>query len=280
MKIKKISVFCLLVCFMLGTTGCGEAMIPLTDAEADTITLYATKMVSKFNTRQKKGLCNAFAREGELDFREGGTIPSPAPDDMLNNLDQLLNELTGNGQSSTPENNNQSDGGSTGSGGTTSAGSNTSGSDTSGLSLTQTLNVDGIDFYLDSFTVSEAFVSPDGAFALTARNGCHYLILDIIGKNNTSSPVTVDFLSRKSKYYVTLNNVYKQMSQTTILPNDISTYKGTIQAGKAESFTLIFQYSDTQLEAVKLINTPASEAASVYINFSVETDGNTRSTLF
>lgn len=264
MKIKKLFSFCLLICFMLSATGCGDALIDLTEQEEDTIVLYSAKMVTKFNILQPKGLCNVYVREGELDYGDEPSVPESSGfpeaetgDDVLNNLDQLFDQLSGNdsGQNTSGEANT--------SGGAT----NTAGTHESGLSLTDTLDVPGLTFTLSEFMVTELYAAED-YFVVTARNGCKYLVLNVEAKNESNSPVQVNMASRKSKYYLTVNNAYKQASQTTILLNDLATYEGVIGAGESKDLTMLFMFPTDQLNE---INT---------INFTVETDGNTRSTLF
>lgn len=269
MKIKKLLMFCLLICFMFGTTGCGDRLYELTDEESDIITIYAAKTVSKYNIRTGQGMCNAYVRDGELKFGnevDNTTAQTPQnQDDVLNSLDQLLDELSGNNSSSSDSDNTVVQNPGSSDGGNNNSSAPATGTVTSGLALSDTLAVDGVDFTLSTFDVTDVY-NAGSYFALTARNGYKYLVLNIKAKNKTTSPVAIDMLSRGSKYILTVNGSHKQASQTTILLNDLSTYKGTLGAGESKDMALLFMFPNDQLSTIDSVG------------FSVETNGTTRST--
>ncbi|MCF0131452.1 MAG: hypothetical protein HUJ71_06965 [Pseudobutyrivibrio sp.] len=231
MRIKRLILTVVLICFALGSTGCGEALYTMTEEEETVVTLYAAKMVSKFNKNQTIGVCNARVRPGELDDGYGTTAeenidePQEVAPEVIPNQDNLGE--TDNSQQDVSLN--------------------------FGYSLTEVIGISGMEFSLDSFEVMNEYKASD-YFVLTAGSGKKYLVLHFTGKNTSDAAIELDMGSVKgTTYKLYVNGAASATAQKTVLLEDLSSYFGTVSAGEEKEFVLIFQFSDSQVEDVSSI---------------------------
>lgn len=232
MSKRRIYLCTLMVLVMCFATGCGDALYTLTDEEEQTIVLYSAKMVSKFNKFQTTGVCNATIREGELPIAGMSNIPNENmvsvtdPDIIPTDTQQQTSTEPADNPVSQPE---------------------VSTVPTTTAPLDTVIGMEGLDLSITNYEVSSICTATD-FFELTCPAGYSYLVLHLDGTNTTGSDMMIDGFVNGNKYTLTVDGVYKSNNQTTVLLNDLATYKGTIAAGDTKEFVLVFQYKTTQLE--------------------------------
>ncbi len=228
MKLKR-AVFCsILVCFALNLGGCGDKMYTLTEEEAEIIALYSAKMVSKFNKDQKTGINNAIISDEELG------ITAAEEDDIISS-DPLVD-----GDTEVSADNEDSEATPVATGGRLS-----------------NMAVDGIDFVLDDYEVTNEYKASD-VFVLNAAKGSSYVVLNLLATNNTDDDIDVDVLDSGNVYRLTVNGKATVTAQTTILMNDLSTYQGTINAGETKELILVFEFKKDQIDSVEKLSVGVS----------------------
>ncbi len=260
MKFKRFVLLVSIMCILSCTTGCGETLYTMTTDEETIVTLYAAKMVSKFNKNQTTGICNARIRDGELDDAYGTTDDEAATDEsdtLEDDATDLTEEVTVD-----PETGEEiiSD--------TDSETSEETQEDVvstdSGYSFTDAIGIDGMEFTCSKFEISNEF-KPSSSFVLSAVSGKKYLVLTIQGTNTSDS--TIDFSDVATrKYSLSLNGGNASSSQYTPLSNDLSQYDGSLAVGESKTFILVFLFSDSSVENI------------TSLELYVDSDGSTRGT--
>ena len=256
MKTNRIIFLASVLCFSLLFTGCGEPLYEMTSEEEAIISLYASKAVAKFNKNQVIGIANARVKKGELDEEyepdeeEEGTeveeLGEENTEDM--NSENMVDADSEENEEITPENQETTQ---------------ELNSD-SGYSFTNAVDIEGVQFTCKKFDVaSEYKASP--SFILTQLKGKKYLVLYIDAEN--TSDAAVDFSQYASREYsLSLNGGEKSKSQYTPVSNDLSSYKGKLEAGEKKSFIIVFLFSNSAVENISSLE------------LFVTSDGTTRGT--
>ncbi len=214
MRNKKRILCGILLVICFISTGCGEKLITLSDDESAAISQYAAKVISKYNKTQDNGLyCVASEDEPAVTEEEPDT----------------------EGQTG-----NQAEGGTD---------DNT---DVASVSLADALKVSGIHFTYQGFEVQTEYQGTD-YYMLTPNQGYSYLVLNIQGTNDTDGDIPLDILSINPVFRATVNGGAEASAEITILPNDLSTYQGTIASKNSVDFVLLFQVKSDVLSAVNQI---------------------------
>lgn len=200
--------------------GCGTAMYELTDEEQDIIVQYAAHALAKYNTYQKDGLTNAPEEEEKQETASEQTTETQQTE-------------TENGDSQN----------------TQTAGSDTAqaGEQSHKISLAEAIG-HGTDLNV-SFTSAELTdrYQTDETYSVTAPAGKTYLVMKFAVTNPGTEPVAVDSLNYGPEFSVKTGET-EASAELTILPNDFSTYQGSIEAGQTIENVLIFAVPDSVSE--------------------------------
>ncbi len=78
-------------------------------------------------------------------------------------------------------------------------------------------------------------------YAVDAEPGQQLLVLNLSLKNQSDQDIALDILKMAPVISAELNESKTVPAQMTILPNDLSTYQGSISAGKSAELVLLFQ---------------------------------------
>lgn len=229
---KRIVLTIIAICSSLCITGCGEALYTMTPEEETIVSLYAAKMVSKFNKNQLTGIANARVRQGELDEVRG--ISSEEEVAEVEAPDYTADELEAMYQEGISENNEENE------------------SIPSGFDLNQAMGIEGIDFSITSLDVTNEFAA-NSSFVLTEVTGKVYVVLKITGTNVSSGEVNFADYSA-ADYALSINGSSKFKTQYSFLDNDLSVFSGSIAEGESEDFVLVFQTDTATASDIKSIN--------------------------
>ncbi len=98
-------------------------------------------------------------------------------------------------------------------------------------------------------------VYPDGnveeaSYAMSAESGYKLLVLNFEMKNTTQQDVDVNMASTGVKFKISVNGGQPEYALTTILPNDLSTYMGTISVGDTKNLVLVGEVSEQEAGAI------------------------------
>ena len=78
---------------------------------------------------------------------------------------------------------------------------------------------------------------------MDASPGSQFLVLNVKLTNQSAQDLYIDILAMTPTFQVTVNGESTAAAQTTILPNDLSTYQGNILAGASSDTVLVFEVS-------------------------------------
>lgn len=76
-------------------------------------------------------------------------------------------------------------------------------------------------------------------FAMTPRTGKKLLVLEFNASNVSGADAELDMFSKDSSFKIKVNGENEQYALSTLLLNDLATYKGVIPAGQSETLVLV-----------------------------------------
>lgn len=213
MKMSKAKTITALTAMALLLGGCGEAPYTLTESETDLIIHYASHVVTKFNTDQEKGLTYVMPDTAE-DSDEAAQAPEAAEEAQT----------------------------------ATESGAEEEASHEAAVSLTDLFGNENL-----AISYTGAYLTPDYAensyYSMTAEPGKTFLALEFEITNSGAAEETIDCLSQKPSYQITVEDGKKFTSDLTLLMEDFSTYQATVPAGETQQAVLLFQIPDTYTQA-------------------------------
>lgn len=250
MKIKRFFLLISVMCFSLLFTACGEPLYTMTEEEEAVITAYASKTVSKFNKNQTTGIANARVKPGELDDEyEPDEAESEETEEVI---DEENTEVEYDPETGEPIVTDE-----------TQEDASEEGSDDAGFSMTDAIEIPGVEFTCSEFDVTSDYKTNN--FVLSQVSGKKYVVLSIEAKNTSDS--SVDFSNYTGRTYnLSLNGGTKASTQYTPLSNDLANYDGILAAGDSKSFILVFLFSDSSVENISSLE------------LFITSDGTTRGT--
>lgn len=214
MKSLKVKMAALLAAAVFMLAGCGEALYVLTPEEEAGIVSYASHAVAKFNKLQQKG--EIFVRQDVLD-KEDGT----EEEETQESLDSEENSPEGGGETGPAQNSSQ-------------------GGEAGTVALGTALDLGAVQANYTGSSLCVTYEKSD-VFVIDAADGKQLLALNVTLANPSSQDLHVDILAMTPTFQVTVNEAETAMAQTTILPNDLSTYQGDLLAGESHETVLLFQ---------------------------------------
>ncbi|MBQ6843159.1 MAG: hypothetical protein IJO60_00820 [Agathobacter sp.] len=218
-RYKRLLFVCIAACsLVLG--GCGDALHELTVEEEALIVHYAAYAVAKHNIQQKDGMSGVYIPEAEPENTEGVDAPedTQSPEDTQNPDGQ-------GGTGDAPE------------------------VDNTTITLAEAIG-HGSDLVI---TYAGSVVADDyvegSAYAVDASEGKNFYIMKFLLTNTTQADVEVENVTKGLKFKLVSGGISVD-SQSTFLMTDLSTYYGTIPAGKFVETVLLFEVPENDAEQI------------------------------
>lgn len=230
---KKVCLLLGLIMIMCALTACGDEIPDLTEEQTEIITEYAAGLLLKYDSSSPSRLLaseDAYVKPAlpEMDIpvaddeeEIGLTIPDEEP--AVSFDDVTVTDI--DGQTSVPQ----------GSGWKSFTGS------------------DGLDItYAGSYEIVDSYPgdNSNSYFTMDASKGNKLLVIHFTMTNVFSEDKTVNMNDYNLRYRVSINGEKNKQVLTTLLDNDILSYKGTIAAGES-------------IELVAVAEAPESEFANI-----------------
>ncbi len=121
--------------------------------------------------------------------------------------------------------------------------------------LAQFLGMQDITITYESNEICDAYAEDESEecfFSMNATEGNQLLILKFQIQNNSTEDREVNILDQYPLFKVSVNDGEYKNAQTTLLLNDLSTYKGAFTAGESKEEVLVIQLSEEEVkEGVK-----------------------------
>jgi len=204
-----------------------------------------------FNTKnQTTGIANARVKAGELDDEyEPDEAESEETEEVI---DEENTEVEYDPETGEPIVTDETEEGTT-----------EEGSEDAGYSMTDAIEISGVEFTCSEFDVTSDYKTNN--FVLQQVSGKKYVVLSIEAKNTSDSSVNFSNYTGRT-YNLSLNGGAKASTQYTPLSNDLANYDGILAAGESKSFILVFLFSDSSVENISSLE------------LFITSDGTTRGT--
>lgn len=237
MKKIGIGIVCMAALLM---TGCGVVLPDMTDEEINTIGEYAAITLLKYDVNARSRLVDASVLEElqntpepelpSVPEQEPETKPEPEPATEVPVVDNsVVGEMTAE-------------------------------------SLESFLELpEGVNLSFAEYEVCQSYQEDDQYFSLDASEGKKLLVLHFTLRNASGSDQSINLLAKKNQYRITVNGSSTRTALTTMLTNDLATYKGTLGNGASEDVVLLIELSSEELTNV----------TSISINFKNELNAYT-----
>ena len=126
------------------------------------------------------------------------------------------------------------------------------------------------DFWVDysSYELCDSYPDEEGVFmAMDATPGHQLCVVKFQVQNVSASDREFDMFSRKGRFTLLTGNGEKLSAQSTMLLNDLSSYKGTIAANEAEEMVLIFEVEEgvSSMDSMQLVMKNGSEDNTILL---------------
>ncbi|MBQ9991527.1 MAG: hypothetical protein IJP31_11420 [Lachnospiraceae bacterium] len=236
---KKKSLFAVMLACSLGLalTGCSQSQeLTLSEQDQQLVTEYAVNVLMKYNAGSNMRVLSG----QEL-------LQAEAEEQARLEREAKRQQLAADYQDSqqTQE---------TVSGSSTSAGSTSEAETIATIEdLGNFMALDQIAITYQNYEITDSYQEPDGMgmMAIDAGNGKSLLVAHFTVSNNSGETRHLDVLSQNGKFRLKADSKAVQ-SEYTLLLNDLSMYKGDIEAGASLDTVLIFEVSQEQAAAESL----------------------------
>ncbi len=242
----------LLLAAGLFLSGCGPQLYPLSEDDEEQIALYCSRVISKFNRNQDKGMValpaeNPAFQEGKKKKKKKTDTAQAAakPVDSAG----AAGGTGGNSGSGTAGDPGSSTGDGSGSGlagggssGTDSGQASTPGDYATGTTLTKAIGVKGIKFAYKGAYVADSYKSGD-VYDIRPDLGNELVVMRVRAVNNSEKNRKVDLLD-KGLIYIASYGDTSINNDGSILMNDLGTYDGTVKGHGKEDLVLLFQFPE------------------------------------
>ncbi len=300
MKSKKYSLAVLAVCMALTMTGCGEKFPELTEEEYNHTVEYAAGLLMKYSNNDQERLVvidtKALEKERKKEAEKAARIaeiqenskktsqqsepektePQPQPQEVAANTEpstegenlttdpnNQVQEQQGQeeqGQETTEEN---------GDAGQEEEGSSSAFSDANAITLSSesSREVDP-DIFLSyqGYMVSSTYPESSKSYVVNADKGKKLLVLRFDLYNASDSTKSVNMIPKNMSFRIILNGTDIGYSSVTFLPNDLSSYSGSIESRAHESVVVLTQISEkdsTKIESLGMTAIISGETLNI-----------------
>ncbi len=240
MKKRNYLIAALICSLSLSLAGCGSQELNLTESEQKLITEYAASILMQYNAGSNMRILTG--RELELaEAEEQVRLEQEARRQQA-----ALEYQNAGGEAGTTTT--TTVGGAEGMVTSTAAGDNVAAiSDLGNFFATEGLSA-GFSITYQNYEVTDSYSDPqegDLMMAMDATPGKKLLVVHFSVTNNNGEAALLDVLSLGGKFRLKIDGE-TILSQYTLLLNDLSMYKGTIEAGATMDAVLVFEISEAQ----------------------------------
>lgn len=208
-------------------TGCGDPMVSLTEDEEAIVVNYSAGILAKHNSFQQEGMTALYPEEEELSEEE---VEEPDETEEPTEGEQKQDDKQPEETDKQPE-------------------EKPSEEEAGQLTLTEALSVPGVEFSYHDYSTADSYREGD-YFSMDASEGNVLLMLNVNMTNTGNKAADCDLLAKQLMFTLSLNGAAGIPNQTTMLTNDLSTYKGTLDAGQTEAVILLFDVPQQTAENI------------------------------
>lgn len=206
-----------IICFFVGAclVGCGNAIPDMTQQEQEMIVEYAASKVLEYDKNSDSKLMTL-----EL---EQEVVEEVAPANEGEQPDEIPDLLEAEDADVTIIDNTED------------------GAENQNVPIETFFQLEGVEIAYNGYETTSSYPTEnteDTYFYMSATDGMQLVVLNFLVKNVTNEDVELDIAGIKPRFKIEINGVTKN-ALTTLLLNDMSYYKGTIQAGENVELVLV-----------------------------------------
>lgn len=241
---KRISILLCSIGMVFALTGCGDAMPELTEEENEVITEYAVGLLLKYDKYHNSRLVDLTAYEEEQDSlkeeepEEDNIVPEEEQDvpsaDSTEVVDVSEEQVTAS-------------------------------------SIEEFYGIQGFSFRYSGYDIQNEYPEmteneADAFFAMQATPGMKLLVLKFQVMNNSGMEQELNMLNYVMRTRVSVNGEASKSVLSTMLLNDLQTYKGIIGAGDSTELVAIIEVPEgTYAENISMTLRSDTDSASILL---------------
>ncbi len=214
----------------LGMTACGAAIPDMTEEQNAVLVEYAAGLLLKYDSNHHGRLVDAEDLEEEINAEP----EAPQPEEEAQPEEEPENTATV--VDNTQENQEE---------------------ETVYRSIEEFYGLDGVAVEFSGYEIKNMY--PDDNtdelfFAMSASAGCKLVVLHFDVSNVGGQDKDLDMLSLDTKFKISINGETPKYALTTMLTNDLASYKGTITAGGLESLVLVTEVPEETAHSIQTMS--------------------------
>ncbi len=139
-------------------------------------------------------------------------------------------------------------------------------------SIEEFYGIDGVAINFMGYELKDMYPDEDTDnmfFAMNASSGCKLVVLHFDVENTGGQDKELDMLSLETKFKIAFNGDSPKYALTTMLTNDMASYKGTIAAGDSEQLVLVAELQEDKAQSIQMISLimrNGTEEATISLN--------------
>lgn len=227
-------------------SACGSTAIPdMTEEQNEQVVEYAAGLLLKYDENKHSRLME---REEEAVQEEPVEVQTPEPESKPEELPQAAEE---------PEVVDVSE---------------PAAAEEKSRSIEEFYGLEGVEIKYTGFELKDSYPdesSDELILAMQATKGCKLLVLHFEVNNVSGQDVNLDMVSAGAKFKISINGEPPKYALTTMLLNDLGSYKGTIAAGEYANLVLMSEITEEKasgIQSVSLSMKNAAEDADALLN--------------
>lgn len=235
---KKISILLCSIGIACAVTGCGSTMPELTQEENEVITEYAVGLLLKYDKNYNSHLVELPEEEEPEEPPMEETQPAPEEEEQPENTapDTPVVDMTEEAMAS---------------------------------SIEEFYDISGFAFQYAGYEIKQEYpdMAQDGAdvfFAMEATPGTQLLVLKFQAVNQNGADAELDMLDHDVRMRIRINDEITKNALSTMLLDDIQTYKGTIAANGSTQLVAITEVPEgTSVQNISITLRNGSDRAEI-----------------
>ncbi len=124
-------------------------------------------------------------------------------------------------------------------------------------SIEEFYGIDGVAMDFSGYEIKDMY--PDDStddlfFAMSASAGCKLVVLHFDVSSVSGQDKDLDMLSLNTKFKISINGETPKYALTTMLTNDLASFKGTIGAGGYEPLVLVTEVTEEMAQSIQTMS--------------------------
>lgn len=234
---KKVGIFLCSVMAVVLMTGCGSVMPDLTQEETDIISEYAVGVLLKYDRVSSGRLMSSseyeaaeikkMEKETAAEAEESEKEEEEAPDMESANDTEVVDRSQDGESAATPS------------------------------TIEEFYGIQDFAFQYSGYELTQSYPSGNEEeifFSMDATEGMQLLVLKFSAMNTSAADQTLDMLNYGARFRIAVNGAAGENALSTMLLNDLQSYKGLVPAGSAMELVSIVEVpQSTHVESIDFI---------------------------